>query len=323
MTSYSMRTARPLKIVAAAGLGTMLLFGVDERAEAAHPCTGAPNEIIVAYVKGPGDNPNDPNMRSLPLCQYTDQGPANPATPAPPPRIIQKHASIAWHADADQVWMAGNFDSTYGAMTKALEQCNAVMGGGCTSIGKWNNSTMAIARDWNGFLHNGWGVNASKAKQAVLEGCGRDQPLKCEIVGIYSASISGHSPDPRAVRKRYAAAAWLDDKNAPKGSGNPPRAWIATGHTSMNAATDAAIAACQNANNGLRCTYWGVVGNGVIQTYTGARGPGGLPELDSKRAVAAMKTLCASEKQKCTAQQLYSSREPGLFVHNYATGRSE
>ncbi len=304
------RRVRPLLLVIAALLG---LASIAPPAAAQYPCPSpGPNDQVVGEIDlGPG-------LGKGLMCVPRNNGPAPP--PAAP-RIVNQHASIAWHPDVDQVWLEGNFDGPRGAQEKALAACQRAMGPGCVSIGEWANSTTAIARDWNGFLHSGWGVNGDAAKAAALANCGRDQPLPCEIVASYGAGKQRATPDLAKARKLYGAAAWVEDKRAPKTA--PGRAWIATGHPTLAAATGAAIAACQRANPGLTCIYWGVSGNGVIQTYTNDGRPNGLPERDAKRAVAAMKALCAPQKQTCRPQAVYDSRRPGLFVHDFATGSAD
>jgi len=288
------------------------LLGLAAPAAAQYPCPApGPNDRIVGMTTA------TPSQPSLPLCVPAN----NEATPAPaaPPRIVDTCASIAWHPDVENVWLEGNFDGPYGAAPKAMEACQRAMGEGCQSIGEWSNSSMAIARDWNGYLHRGWGENAGIARRAALDACRRDQPIPCEIVGTFGSGRQRAQPDLRRDRKLYGAGAWVDGLNR----ADRTMAWISTGHPTEVAATDAAVLACQAANPGQSCIYWAVAGNGVVQTFMREDGPGALPERDGRRAVRAMREFCASQGLTCRPQAAYDSRRRGLFVHDFTTGRAQ
>jgi hypothetical protein len=291
----------------------LALAGIALPAAAQYPCPSpGPNDQVVGEVDLGG------GLGKGLMCVPRNNG---PAAPPAAPRIVNQYASIAGHPDVDDVWMEGNFDGPRGAQEKALAACQRAMGSGCVSFGEWANSTTAIARDWNGFLYGGWGVNGGAAKAAALANCGREQPLPCEIVGTYGAGKQRATPDLAKARKLYGAAAWVEDKRAPKTAS--VRAWIATGHPTLAAATGAAVAACERANPGLTCAYWGVTGNGVIQTYTDRGVPNGLPERNAKRAAEAARKLCAKEGGACILQKAYDTRRPGLAVHDFAAAKAQ
>jgi len=299
---------RAMLLVIGIGLG---LFGFTSAAQAQYACPGdTPTDRMVG-VHNPGNG-----APSHPICvPRNDQ----PAAPAPPPRIVDTYASIAWHPDVEGVWLEGNFDGPNGAAPKAMEACQRAMGQGCQSIGEWSNSSMAIARDWNGYLHRGWGENAGIARRAALDACRRDQPIPCEIVGTFGSGRQRAQPDLRRDRKLYGAGAWVDGLNR----ADRTTAWIATGHLTEVAATDAAVLACQAANPGRSCVSWAVSGNGVVQTFMRDDGPSALPERDGRRAVQAMREFCASLGVSCRAQAAYDTRRRGLFVHDFTTGRAQ
>ena len=184
-------------------IGTTLgLFAVTSPAQAQHPCPApGPNERIVG-MHNPG-----PGLASYPICVWTNNGPSGPPAPAPPPRIISTYASIAMHPDVDGIWMEGNFDGPNGAEPKVMALCQQATGGGCVSVGEWQNSDMAIARDWNGYLTSGWGRNGNEARQSALNACRREQPTPCEIVGTYGSGRDNVRPRLPRDLKLYGAGA--------------------------------------------------------------------------------------------------------------------
>ncbi|HEV7228606.1 DUF4189 domain-containing protein [Brevundimonas sp.] len=286
-------------------------LGFAAPAAAQYPCPApGPNDRVVG-THSPG-----PGLLPYPICVPANNGPAPPPAPA---RAVDTYASIAWHPDVEDVWLEGNFDGPNGAVPKALEACRRAMGDGCQSIGEWSNSSMAIARDWNGYLHRGWGQDGGIAREAALEACRRDQPLPCEIVGTFGSGRQRAQPDMRRDRKLYGAGAWVEGLDR----GQRTQAWIATGLLNENDAANAAIAACQEANPGLTCVYWAISGNGVVQTFMREDGPSALPERDERRALRAMREHCATLGVTCRAQAAYDSRRRGLFVHDFGTGRAQ
>ena len=296
-------------------IGTTLgLFAVTSPAQAQYACPGdTPTDRLVG-MHNPGNG-----VAPHPICVPRN---SQPAAPAPPPRIINTYASIAMHPDVDGLWMEGNFDGPNGAEPKVMALCQQAMGGGCVSVGEWQNSDMAIARDWNGYLTSGWGRNGNEARQSALNACRREQPTPCEIVGTYGSGRQRIQPRLPRDLKLYGAGAWpqdTGDANAP-----PPRnrAWIATGHRSEAEATNAAVTACQQAT-GLTCVYWAVAGNGVVQTFASDQRNSALPERTGSRAVAAVNAWCRQQGMRCRPQHAYDSRRSGLFVHNFETGRPE
>lgn len=264
----------------------------------AHPCPGGPGagEVQVAVAHD-----------GMPMCRRTE-----PAAPPPPPRIYNLFGSIAWHPDADDVWMSGNWDGPISGQEEALAACNAAMGGGCSSIGEWQNSSMEVARDWNGSLWKGWGANGGTARKEALNVCRQDQPIPCEIIGTFSSGKRRHAPDPALARKRYGAGSWPEDPALRSA------AWIATGRASQSKATGAAVAACQQANGGKPCVYAAVTGNGVIQPFIAEAGwKSFLPGTSAKRAAETVKAYCSQKRTNCTVQKSYDSRIVGDFVHRF------
>lgn len=299
------------RIILPASAMVLGMCGLASPAAAQYPCPApGPNDRVVG-MHNPG-----PGLLPYPICVQANNG---PAAPPAAPRVVNTYASIAWHPDVEDVWLEGNFDGPNGAEPKALEACRRAMGDGCQSIGEWNNSTMVIARDWNGYLHRGWGENAEIARREALDGCSREQPLPCEIVGTFGSGRQRAQPDMRRDRKLYGAGAWVDGPARDQRT----QAWIATGHLNEAAAANAAVDACQQANPGQTCVYWAVAGNGVIQTFMREDGPSALPERDRRRAEQAMRRHCANLGVTCRAQAAYDSRRRGLFVHDFGTGRAQ
>ena len=296
-------------------LGTALgLLGIATPAAAQHPCPApGPNERIVG-THNPG-----PGQASYPICVWTNSGP----TPSAPQRVVNTYAAIVWHHNVQGVWLEGNFSEPNVAEPRAMAACQRAMGDGCVSVGEWQNSDVAIARDWNGSLYSGWGRSGGEARQSALDGCKREQPLPCEVLGTYGSDRGRVQPSFPRDLKAYGAAASPQGPGAPNPSPPSDRAWIATGHASEQDATAAAVAACQQANPGQTCLYFAVVANGVIQTFSSDKRHNALPERNAGRAVDAVRAVCSSRQQRCRPQIAYDSRRPGLFVHNFETGERE
>lgn len=274
------------------------------------PCNGdGPGQRMVGM-----DNSTTP---PTPLCQATGGGQA----PAPAAPVIL-YGSLAWHPDADDVWVATGY-STKGQDQATINACNAVMGGGCTAIGEWSNSYVSVARDHSGGLYAGWGTSSRRSKQDASKVCDQANILPCLLIGTYwTEKYRARGPKTAAeTRKLYAALAWLK-----MSQGEDRRAWIASGYAKGDAAKTAAVAACQAANGERKCAAVSAVGNGFIQTYqipsAGSGGDGQATETTIERARKAALAQCKKGKTECTLQQAYDSRVSGLFVHDFSTGAS-
>ena len=272
-----------------------------------YPCNGpGPGERLVGMA------PGGPGVAPTPLCERVDSG----GTPAPAPMSSNSYAAIAWHVDAADVWVDGNYVGANNVAEQgALDACDGVMGGGCTSAGTWWNSSIVIIRDRSGYFYKGWAGEGGAERDQVMADCSSKQLLPCEVFATIRASTNRRFPGP-AVRKSFAASAWVvggadDEYNA--------KLYVASGHRSADAATAAAIKACSDATS-RPCETNALSGNGYIQAYRiSGSDDGATAETTAKRAQAAARANCKKRAgTACELQALFDSRKPGLFVHDFA-----
>lgn len=298
---------RTLWILAAALL--LLLPGSEEPAGAAYPCPGGPgaNEVQVGETGGGG------GVAGVPVC--APRQPGNSAPSVPDHSYV--YGSIAWHPDVADVWMSGNWLGPNAAAREALAECQQAMGGGCSSIGEWHNSSMSIIRDRSGALWSAWNGQGGTARKQLLKDCTAKQVLPCEVVGSFGAGKRRHRPDLATARKKYSVAAWVVGAE-----GFDNRLYIAGGYDNWPAAEKAVLDACAKAT-GRKCGVPAFASNGFIQTYEMlGKGYSVTAETSAKRAQQAAKLLCKAHKPGCKMQILYDSRTPGIQVHDFPTGRA-
>lgn len=298
-------------------IGYMLLIGLawclwPAQAHAQHyPCNGpGPGERLVGMA------PGGPGIAPTPLCVRDDSG----GSPAQPQESSDRYAAIAWHVDAADVWVDGNYTGPNNVAEQgALDACNRVMGGGCTSAGEWWNSSIAIIRDRNGYFYKGWAGEGGAERDRVMADCSAKQLLPCEVFATIRASTNRRFPGP-AVRKYFAASAWVvggvDD-------GYNAKLYVASGHRSADAATAAAIKACSDATS-RPCESNALTGNGFIQVHRmNSSDDSATVETTAKRAKAAAQANCKKQKSTtCELQALFDSRKSGLFVHDFAKDKA-
>ena len=272
-------------------------------AAAAYPCPGGPGPGEVQVGVSGGSH----GVAAVPMCESTGGGGGGGGGGG----VYYIYGSIAWHPDADDVWMEGSYDGSNTAERVALDACNQAMGGGCTSVGEWHNSSMRIFRDREGALWSGWHGDGGVRSKKALADCSAKQLLPCEVLGTYSSSKSRHRPKPTA-RKLYAVGAWVEGTE-----GFDSRLYIASGQRDRAMAERLALDACTKATR-QRCAILALAGNGYIQTYSlGTDGQSATAETSSKRAAQAAQLNCKKRKQPCTLQRVYDSRTPGEFVHDF------
>lgn len=283
-------------------LATMLAF-IAEPAAASYPCPGGagPGEVQVGVTGG------SHGIAATPVCERSGGGGGGDGGGG----VYYSYGAIAWHRDATDVWMFGNWDSPFVAEREALDACNQAMGGGCTSAGEWNNSSMTIFRDRTGLLWNAWNGQGGAMRKRVLAECNAKQQIPCEVLATFSSSKRRYLPNPSA-RKLYAAAAWVAGTE-----GFDSRLYIASGHPDAQVALDTAQGACAKAT-GRTCEILALSGGGFIQAYRlGTDDNSATIETNAKRAALAARALCKKRGQACTLQRAYDSRTPGLFVHDF------
>lgn len=274
-----------------------------------------------AYLCGNGPGPGErmvgmtqggQGVASMPLCAR--DGPA----PPPPPPVVT-YAAIAWHADASDIWVDGNYNGPNAAERGALAMCNQAMGGGCTSTGEWSNSSMIVLRDRGGDFSNIWGGRNSADRRQAIDGCTAKQLLPCEVFATIRSTTNKRAPG-AGVRKLYAASAWAES------AGYDHKLYVASGLPSLDAATAAAIKACREAT-AHPCVSNAWSGNGFIQAYRlNGSDESATAETSATRAEDAAKLNCKRHNSpNCEIQARFDARRPGVFVHNFiaASGSRE
>lgn len=281
-------------------LAAMLAF-IAEPAAASYPCPGGPGpgEVQVGVTGG------SHGIAATPVCESSGGGGDSGGG-----GVYYIHGAIAWHPNASDVWMFGNRPQANLAERDALDACNRAMGGGCSSIGEWYNSSMMIVRNREGILWNVWNGDSAGRKKFLAE-CHAKQLIPCEVLGTFSSSKKRYLPTPSA-RKLYAAAAWVAGTE-----GFDSRLYIASGHPDAQVALDTAQGACVKAT-GRTCEILALSGGGFIQAYRlGTDEHSATVETNAKRAAQAAQAQCRKRGQACTLQRAYDSRTPGLFVHDF------
>lgn len=281
-------------------------------AQAQYPCNGpGPGERMVGMTQGGN------GVAPIPLCVRDDSG----AAPAPAPAPNNSYAAMAWHPDAADVWVDGNYlGSDNIGETEALAACNAVMGSGCTAAGTWWNSSMTVIRDRQGYFYKGWAGEGGAERKQVLAECSAKQLLPCEVFATIRSSTNRRFPG-GAARKYFAASAWVVGSET---DGYDGKLYVASGYRNADEAIAAAIKACADATK-RKCDSNALTGNGFIQTYRLNGGDDSATvETSAKRAKAAAEANCKKQKSKsCELQALFDSRTPGLFVHDFNAAKGK
>jgi hypothetical protein len=275
-----------------------------------YPCNGpGPGERLVGMA------PGGPGVAPTPLCMRDDSG----GGPAPAPQSSGSYAALAWHPDAADVWVDGNYTGPNNiSESSALDACNQAMGGGCSATGTWSNSSMSIIRDKAGYFYKGWNGEGGAERKQVMADCSAKQLLPCEVFTTIGSGTNRRSPGARA-RKLFAVSAWVvggaDD-------GYNAKLYVASGYRSADEATAAAIKACSDATS-RPCESNALTGNGFIQAYRmNGSDDSATVETSAKRAQDAARANCKKQKSTaCELQAQFDSRKPGLFVHDFAGGK--
>lgn len=298
-------------------LGSMLMIALawclwpTAAAAQAYACPGpGPGERMVGMTQGGN------GVAPVPLCVRDDSG----GGPAPAPVSSNSYAALAWHAEAADVWVDGNYTGPNNmSEDNALAACNAVMGSGCLATGTWSNSSMAIIRDRNGYFYKGWNGEGGAERKQVMADCSAKQLLPCEIFATIGSGTNRRFPGARA-RKLFAASAWVTGGAS---DGYNSRLYVASGYRSADDATAAAIKACSDATS-RPCESNALTGNGFIQAYRmNGSDDSATAETSSKRAKDAAQVNCKKLKSTaCALQAQFDSRKPGLFVHDFAGSKA-
>lgn len=235
--------------------------------------------------------------------------------PAQPKARPDSYAAIGWHPDAADIWVAGNYVNTNNlAEQNAVEACNTVMGGGCTSAIEWQNASITIVRDHNGDFYRSEAGTSEAGPKNIMEECSAKQTLPCEVFATIPSTTTSRSPD-ASVHKYYAAAVWASDD----AKGYDGKIYIASGYGGFDAAATAATKACSGAaSRSCKIAAWS--GNGFIQVFR-HDGPKDnvTSETSFERAQEAAWAVCKEQNSAtCDMQAQFDSRKSGLFVHEFA-----
>jgi hypothetical protein len=268
------------------------------RAQQGFPCTGAAGERVVGATEG------GHGVASIPLCMWQ----------TPPAPIPNSYAAIAWHPDASDIWIDGNYLGPGTAEGVALAACNRAMGGGCSGSGEWSNSSMAVIRDRNGAFFAAWMGNGGAERRRVLDERSAKQPLPCEVFMTVDSHRDRHWPGPEA-RVAYAAAAWLDPSDS-----SDRKLYVASGYRTADEASALAVSACEAAGRSRKCKVVALTGGGFIQTATFEGGRDfATVETSAPRARQSAERLCRQNGgQHCEIQAVFNSRVRGQFVHDFS-----
>jgi hypothetical protein len=142
------------------------------------------------------------------------------------------------------------------------------------------------------------------------------QLLPCEVFATVRSSASKKEPDD-AARKLYAAAAAVKDRDGYDG-----KLYVVSGFKSASGVSAAAVKVCTNFAK-HPCETRALSGNGFIQAYRlNDNDDRATPETSAKRAAQAAQLDCKQQRATCKLQALFDSRKPGLFVHDFVTGKT-
>jgi len=290
----------------------LLLLAAPSPAHAQYICPNGP---------GPGENqvgttPGGNGVAPMPLCAPVDGAGSGNGPYVPRYVHVDTSAAMAWHPDVGDVWLNGAALSEDAAKRNVLAACTAAMGSGCSVAVGFSEAAIGVARDSSGSLVYAMGGTSNEAGMRALEACGARQVMPCVLIVTFNSYDHDHNPNLARYRKSYAAAAWE--------AGNETQLlYVASGYPDLAGAQSRAIAACEAAMNGRACEVANWVGNGFIVPY--------LVNTD-RRAVSAEATVERAEMRaskvcnqqnatSCRVQEPIDSRQRGVFVHDYGTGR--
>ncbi len=305
-----MRTVLAIALFAAGFLSLI----VPATAQAQYICPDGP---------GPGENlvgatAGGSGVASMPLCAPIDDGGSGNGPYVPRYVHVDTSATMVWHPDVGDVWLNGAALSEDAAKRNALAACTAAMGSDCEVAAAFTEGAVAIARNSSGELYYALEGTTNKAAGRVLDECGSNQIMPCVLIVTFNSYDHDHNPDLTRYRKSYAVAAW--------GAGNQTQTlYVASGYPDLEHAKSRAITACKAALHGKACKVVSLVGNGFILPY--------LIDFD-RRAVSAEQTIERAELRaskecnqqhatSCRVQEPIDSRQSGLYVHDFSTGRHQ
>jgi Domain of unknown function (DUF4189) len=229
------------------------------------------------------------------------------------------YAAIAWHPDAADIWVEGNYVNINNlALQNALDACNTVMGSGCTLAIEWRNASVTVVRDNKGDFYRSEAGTSEAEPNNIIEECSAKQTLPCEVFANIPSTTVRRSPDASA-HKYFAVAVWAsEDAKVYDG-----KIYISSGHRSFDAANTEATKACSGAaSRSCKIAAWS--GNGFIQVFR-HDGPkdNATSETSLERAQEAARAVCkAQNSASCDMQAHFDSRQSGLFVHEFAKAKA-
>ncbi|MEQ1540197.1 MAG: DUF4189 domain-containing protein [Sphingorhabdus sp.] len=231
------------------------------------------------------------------------------------------HAVMVWHPDVANVWVDGGFvfnasssdsdkEADRSKGTRALAECNKMMGSGCVVAWEWWDSEIVVFHHRDGTFS----MSPMSDYQRAQTECSATQVLEC-------AGFKVHASETRLLndtaRRYYAVAAWV------VGSVTDNNLYVATGHRSWGDANAAAMKACNDATS-HKCEIATWNSSGYIQAYRMGNSDahsfsfGATAETTAERAKEAAQALCKEHNNAiCELQVTFDSKKPGLFVHDF------
>jgi Domain of unknown function (DUF4189) len=236
--------------------------------------------------------------------------------PRPPP-----HSAIAYHPDANDIWVAANYPSEEAATNAARGACGETMRDDCKAVWQRGSGFIGAARTSAGSIvlsvHN-----SRRNVQAGLDDACKDVELGCTPLGIFASDTEFRgrfnrgsdtnirSPrDLSTIRNIYAASSWL------KGPGDDGSFWVASGHRTREAAQAVALSLCQqNGPRGVACELTTYTGQGVLLMFRHTTGSAILAEANEARAREALTKKCRRlSLVDCKVVHIQTARQPGTF----------
>lgn len=268
-------------------------------ANAQHVCSGRSDEVMVGVGRG------GPGVAGPPLCRWVTQSDQAAVSG-------DDYSAIAWHPDANDVWVSALHNSASGAVIDAKSACKAVMGEGCESTWQINGYIVVSRTNYGDVMWLKHGKK-SAARREMAEWC-EEKNLRCTEIGMFRSSDRYRGYNPQAVTnlrrpedianiRRSYAAAYLDMRDDSKADG-----FIATGYKSLDEAKAAALQACRNAEPGDdECEFINSSGSRVMILYSDVTGQTYLRTDSSlEDATEGMRLYCEKKSAEgCRVERAY------------------
>jgi hypothetical protein len=293
-----------------------------ENAQAQYVCAGGgpgPGEVVVGRI------PPSNGVGAIFLCAKTDEGQAQPSQQPSPPKPVTytniAQASVAWHPSVADVWAVWDVSSIDRLNPEdfVVNACTRAVGPGCILLGSVENGTMALARSQIGTIRIAAGRSQKEAKGAVMADCEKAN-LRCSFMKTFTAQdwfqrptdksrmrIYDPSRSKAGIMRKFVGAAALSKGPKPWSE----KVWISGGHTTFEAANQAAMVGCQKDSN-AQCQLAANNAHGVILVGTDTQNTiQAVSEQTMDLAQNDVKKKCAILKMTCTVRVTFDVATPG------------